>query len=140
MKPYILFEHTADIGMEIYGETQKELFQNAAWAVMDVMIKKKNGRPLPEQTRAIEIEGTDAADLLVNFLREILYLFNGQKVIVEACNIKTIQSQKIEAILTEIPFDQRKHAIKRELKAVTYHLLSVTKENKKWKARVVFDV
>ena len=34
---YRVFNHTADLGVEIYGKTVEELFVNAAFAIGDLM-------------------------------------------------------------------------------------------------------
>ncbi|MBN2569706.1 MAG: archease, partial [Deltaproteobacteria bacterium] len=34
---YTVFDHTADLGVEIYGSDEKELFSNAAHALFDIM-------------------------------------------------------------------------------------------------------
>ena len=69
MNRYKVFNHTADLGVEIYGKTVEELFVNAAFAIGDLMTDLQN----VEVTRARRIvaEGTDWEDLLVNYLREV---------------------------------------------------------------------
>ena len=81
MSNYKFFDHTADIGVEVTGRTRKELFVNAAEALFDVMIENKTGEKSAKQQKKITVEGADVADLLINFLRELLYLFNGEKFI-----------------------------------------------------------
>jgi len=43
MSHYKLFDHTADIGVEVTGRTRKELFVNAAEALFDIMLESKSG-------------------------------------------------------------------------------------------------
>ena len=85
MSNYKFFDHTADIGVEVSGRTKKELFANAASALFDILIESKAGKSKTvkgyKRQKKITVEGTDVADLLINFLREILYLFNGEKFI-----------------------------------------------------------
>ena len=38
MKKYKLLDHTADIGIEVWGKTKKELFENAVEAMFDLMV------------------------------------------------------------------------------------------------------
>lgn len=140
MKKYMLFDHTADIGMEIFGRTKKELFKNAAWALTDVMIEQREETADKGRTRKLAVEGTDAADLLVNFLRELLYLFNGEKTVIQTCQSVAFGRGRLMAILQVEPYNKKKHHAKMELKAVTYHGLSVINEKSAWKARVIFDV
>ena len=76
MNRYRVFDHTADLGVEVYGETVKELFVNAAFAVFDMLTDLDRVRAIEE--RNITVEGEGWEDLLVNYLREVLYLFNGE--------------------------------------------------------------
>jgi SHS2 domain-containing protein len=145
MSNYNFFDHTADIGIEISGRTKKELFANATCALFGLLIEnvKNNGRTTRERKgryKIITVDGADAADLLINFLREILYLFNGGHWVVDKCEIIKCGNKKLVAQLMGEPYNNRKHLIKTEIKAVTYCGLSVTKRKAGWGARVIFDV
>ena len=140
MSNYKFFDHTADIGVEVTGRTRKELFVNAVDALFDVMIESKTGEKSEKQYKKITIEGADVADLLINFLRELLYLFNGEKFITDGCEIIRFTNKELEARLTVCPFTSKKHLIKTEIKAVTYSGLKVEKQKTGWKARIIFDV
>ena len=142
---YNFFDHTADIGVEISGRTKKELFTNAASSLFDVLIEsiKNNGRTVREikgRQKIISIDGEDAADLMINFLRELLYLFNGEHWIVGKCEIIKCGNKKLVVKLTGEPYNKLKHLIKTEIKAVTYCGLSVEKVKSGWVARIIFDV
>jgi SHS2 domain-containing protein len=140
MSNYKFFDHTADIGVEVTGRTRKELFVNAAETLFDVMIESKTGEKSAKQHKKITIEGADVADLLINFLREILYLFNGEKFITGDCEIIKFTDKELQARLMGESFNNKKHLIKTEIKAVTYSGLKVEKVKAGWKARIIFDV
>jgi SHS2 domain-containing protein len=142
MPNYKFFDHTADIGVEISGRTKKELFANAASALFDILIenndsKSKTAKRVQKRQKTVTVEGSDVEDLLINFLREILYLFNGTGWVVEHCKIMECGNKKLVARLIGEPFSKKKHSIK----AVTYSGLSVEKQRSGgWKAMVIFDV
>jgi SHS2 domain-containing protein len=140
MSNYTFFDHTADIGVEVTGRTRKELFVNAADTLFDVMIASKTGEKSAKQQTKITIEGADVADLLINFLRELLYLFNGEKFITVSCEIIQFANKTLQARLTGESFNKTKHLIKTEIKAVTYSGLTVERVKAGWKARIIFDV
>ena len=143
MSHYQYFDHTADIGVEISGRTKKELFANAAGALFDIIIEKsinKNAGGIQKRQKTLAIEGADTQDLMINFLRELLYLFNGEHWVVNRCKIMEFGSKKLKARIIGEQYDNRKHSIKTEIKAVTYSGLKVEKQKYQWKARVVFDV
>jgi SHS2 domain-containing protein len=140
MKKYILFDHTADIGCEISGKSRKELFANGVAALFDLMLEQKSGQGNSPITQSIVVEGNDLEDLLINFLREILYLFNGRRWVITGCHISEITGKHIVAQLSGEPYNPRKHRVKMEIKAITYHGLSIKRMKNGWVARVIFDV
>ncbi|MBP7764159.1 MAG: archease [Syntrophaceae bacterium] len=135
-----MFDHTADIGIEIYGRTKKELFTNAARALYDVMIEIKEPLQKKRYRKKVSIEGADAADLLVNFLRELLYLFNGKRLVPVSCAITGMAARRLSATLAVVRFSPQVHTVRTEIKAVTYHGLVVERGKKGWRAKVIFDV
>jgi SHS2 domain-containing protein len=139
MQRYKVFNHTADLGIEVTGRTKGELFTKAALSLMDIVVEKKGtGASLKE--KALTVEGSDPADLLINFLREILYLFNGEALIIGKCEITKCSNKTLDARLLLEPYNKKKHVMKTEIKAVTYHGLSIKRTKTEWVARVIFDV
>jgi len=138
MNRYRVFNHTADLGVEIYGKTVEELLVNAAFAIGDLMTDLQN----VEVTRARRIvaEGTDWEDLLVNYLREALYLFNGEGLLLGDYAIIEIDPRHVVGEARGEPFDPDRHRINTEIKAVTYHQALVRETETGWIGRVVFDV
>ena len=145
MSNYKFFEHTADIGVEISGRTKKELFTNAASALFDILMenldsKGKSAAKTHKRQKTVTVDGADMEDLLINFLREILYLFNGTSWVISHCKITECGNKRLKAQLMGEPYNKNKHSIKTEIKAVTYSGLNVEKQKSGWRARVIFDV
>jgi SHS2 domain-containing protein len=138
MMAYRIFDHTADLGIEVSGGTVAEVYAGAALALFDLIADATTVRA--EEERAVGVEGEDEADLLVNFLREVLYAWNGTAFLVKECDISEVGPRRVTAILRGEPFDPSRHRIKREIKAVTYHRASVCRTEAGWLGRVVFDV
>lgn len=135
---YRVFDHTADLGLEIYGTDEKELFVNAAFAVFDNMTELD--QVSVQEKRPFAVEGSDREDLLINFLREILYMYNGEGFLLKECSISEIDGRHVIGAVSGEMFDQKKHRITVEIKAVTYHQVEVEKTPHGWKGRVIFDV
>ncbi len=138
MDRYSVFDHTADMGVEVYGKTARELFANAAFAVFDIITDLNRVSATGE--RKIVVEGEGWEDLLVNYLREILYLFNGEGLLLKDYSIEKIDPQHLEGKVSGEAFDQKKHRMNAEIKAVTYHQVSVRETPDGWVGRVIFDV
>jgi len=135
---YRIFDHTADLGVEVTGATLEELYAGAALALFDLLTDLSSVRA--GVAREIVVSGEDPADLLVNFLRETLYGWNGDGFLMKSCLIREVKPQRLKALLRGEPFDPARHRILKEIKAVTYHQASVEKTGDGWVARVIFDV
>ena|SRR5664280_2324662 len=141
MKKYKLLDHTADIRVEVWGKTRKELFGNAVAAMFDVMVDWQSANKLkPLEEKTVKITGNDLEDTLINFLREALYLFNGKGWLIRSCEPVELTGRSIVARLQGEPYSRQKNPLKTEIKAVTYHGLIINKSKKCWQAKVVFDV
>ena len=135
---YSIFSHTADLGMTVIGHSCEDLFINAGIATLELLVDNKAA----ETGKKVEISlyGNDLPDLMVKWLSEILYLFEGEKLVVSGINIDSIDNNNIRSTLSVMEFDSRYHEIQREIKAVTYHQIEVKEKNGLWSARVIFDL
>jgi len=133
-----LLDHTADLRIQVTARDTKHLFSNAALELSDLIT---DTRKLQEnRSILLAVKGKDLEDLMVNWLREILYLIEGKKFMVKQVAIQKVTDQEIQATVKGEPFDKKRHPLKHEIKAVTYHQLEVKKEPRRWVARVVLDV
>ncbi len=135
---YRFFDHTADFGLEICGDDAPGLFYEAATALFDLITAPAvPGRCVRHR---IEVSGQDWADLMVNWLRELLYLWNGESQLVRDIEMTTIEETRLAAVLSCETYDPDRHEIRNEIKAVTYHQIEVGPSEDGWRARVIFDI
>ncbi len=137
-KKYQLINHTADIGINVKGKDQNELFTNAAGALFDLMTNTK--KVLPKDTRKITLIADNTETLMNFWLSALLKEFTMENYLLDQVRITKITEKEITASVTGELFNPKKHRIKKEIKAVTFHDLSVTKNKKGWQAQVIFDV
>jgi len=135
---YTLLDHTADLGIKIRGADLKDLFEVAGRALMHLMIESEP--PGKSTSIKIDLPGEDLADLMVRWLGEILYLFEGENLVVTSVHVHSVSLSRIQSTLETVPFDPKIHEILREIKAVTYHQIQVADKGTHCEARVIFDV
>jgi len=138
MPKYVLIDHTADIGIEAFGATLPELFSNAAFAMFDIIADLEKVENRVECH--LEITGVDREQLLVNWLGELLYLHDVKNYLFKNFLITNLTDTRLSASVQGEMFVENKHIINTEIKAVTYHALSIVREELQWKARVIFDL
>ena len=136
--PYDLLNHTADLGIRVYGDSLSNLFKNAGRVLMHLMI---NGESDEASTPvAMTVSGEDLGDLMVRWLGELHYLLEGDNLVVTSVIIDSIQGFQLKATLGVVPIDPGVHEILNEIKAVTYHQIEVDNKGDHWEARVIFDL
>ena len=110
---YRIFDHTADLGVEVTGATLEELYAGAAFALFDLLTDLSSVRA--GRSREVDVLGENPADLLVNFLREILYAWNGEGFLMKSCFIRQVTPKRIKAVLRGEAFDPARHRILKEI-------------------------
>jgi SHS2 domain-containing protein len=137
-KTYHLIDHTADFGIQVFGTDSRELFTNAALALFDVITEMDalNG----DDSCTIRASGEDWPDLMINWLREILYLWNGREMLVKSVQVLSLSENNISAKIYFDAYLPDRHTIKTEIKAVTYHQIQVKRSPSGWKAQIIFDI
>jgi SHS2 domain-containing protein len=135
---YRLLDHTADLRIEVTARDIKHLFSNAASAISDLITDSRKIKQ--SDSLRLTVKGKDLEDLMVNWLREILYLIEAKKFMIRQVTIRKMKEHRIDAAVKGEAFDPQRHPLKHEIKAVTYHQIEVKKEPRRWVARVIFDI
>jgi SHS2 domain-containing protein len=141
-KEYEIIEHTADIGLKVFGETKKKLFINAARGMFFLITgSSKPIRQDNEQYWTIKSQGINLEELLVGWLSELLYIHSTDFVFLNDFIIESLTNNNLQAKSSGIKIDESPFQIEKEIKAVTYHNLQITKNEKGyWEATVIFDI
>ncbi len=138
MGGYRLLEHTADMGIEANGETLEELFAQSAFGLMEIIAVAPEARVRKE--KGVTVQGGDREELLVNWLNEVLYLFETGGFFPVDFEVEEVAGNRLRARVLGEPFDPQRHAVEREVKAVTHHRVLVERTNGLWYARVYVDL
>jgi SHS2 domain-containing protein len=134
------FDHTADIGLEIEAADLPSLFLEASRAVLG-WLGRFSPSDAPAAPEATSFHGRDAADLLVDWLSEVLYRAQDLRQIPGPDPVLEFRGNRLEARVRWLAVDAASSCIDRELKAATYHRLSVTgSADEGFRATVIFDV
>lgn len=136
--PYEIIDHTADLGLHVTAADPPDLFATAARGLFDLIVSADSLRP--RQTLSLKVDGADWPDLLVNWLRELLYLWSAKGLLVQSVHINDIAAVRVAADVAVDLYDPARHAIDCEIKAVTYHQVAVERKVTGWEAKIIFDV
>jgi SHS2 domain-containing protein len=130
---------SADYVFDAWGESLEALFRACALACFSAMTDPA----LVEQstTREFEVTADNIEDLLYNFMAELIYIKDADKLFLSRFEIDIADDLKsLKAVVAGEPIDYNKHVIKTDVKAVTYHGLHVRNEDGRFVVRMILDL
>ncbi|MEE8450123.1 MAG: archease [Thermodesulfobacteriota bacterium] len=138
MRVYRVVDHTADVGIVVKGRDLNSLFANAGFAFFDLTwdlagVEERLSYPM-------HIEEDGLTELLVGFLRELLYLNQAEGYIFKRFEVNQLDGSSLEITGLGEKLDPNRHQGKMEVKGVTYHQAAVSREGDTYQATVIFDI
>ncbi len=131
----------ADSAVEVTAPTLNELFETAALAVTQVMADPAKVRP--QTPIKVELEESDLTSLLARFLSEIVFHKDADLWLFGSFNVDIREGPSgyyLKSTLTGEAIDPARHDLRSDVKAVTYHRLSVGRDGDRWTATFVLDI
>jgi len=136
-KEFEIVDHTADVGIRAYGASMNQAFANAAKALFSLIAELDNVDEVLH--RDIELVAPDQESLLVEWLNELIYIFDAENIIFKRFNITQLNNTRLKARSYGEKVNSSKHKLKIGVKAATYHMLKVDKTNG-CQVQVLFDI
>jgi SHS2 domain-containing protein len=137
-KKYRITKRQSELAVRVVGNSQADLFANSAFALFDVMTDVEKIEV--KDRLALEAEGADRDDLMVNWMRELLYLYQGSGYLLKEFQIGEVKDTMVKAQVCGEKIDPDRHEIKQEVAAVAYHQSRMTKTGNQWTAQLIFEV
>ncbi len=142
--PYQFLEDIsiADVAFEAEGKTLEELFEGAALAVTNTMVK--DVRRIEQKTsKSIEVGAENVEMLLFHFLQELIFYKDAELLLFSKFDLAIEQKDSSwrlrgKAYGEEISAD--KHQLLVDVKAVSLHNFKIEKKAQGWRAAVIIDV
>lgn len=137
-RAFEIIDHTADVGIIAYGADVEELFSNAALALFSLIAEPES---IDEELRlGVEVRSKGRDNLLVEWLNELIYLFDVKHVLFSRFDINSLTPNRLKANCYGEEFSPLKHKINVGVKAATYHMLKLDRNGNGYRAQVIFDV
>jgi SHS2 domain-containing protein len=135
---YETFEHTADLGLRIRAADLPTLFAEAAQVLFSVIVEDL-ATVHPVQAIEVRLQEDDRELLLFDWLKELLYHFDAEHMLFGKFEVK-LDGGSLTATAWGEPLDRTRHVLEHEVKAITYHGLSVVEVEGGWEAEVIVDI
>jgi len=135
-------DHPSDVYVEVRAKSLEEAFALSGMAVYEVMTDVR--RVKKEETVEVTVEGFDLYSLLYNWLEELIYLFDSRSFLGSEVKVEALAEDsngfRLKAVIFGERYDADRHESKTAIKAATYHLMEIKKENDEYIIRFVLDI
>jgi SHS2 domain-containing protein len=135
---YAFLDHPADLGIEAHGLTAAEAFLQAARGLVAVMVDPAT--ITPSVSKQVEVTAADREHLLVRWLSEILYLYDAEHFIAGDISIDKLRDDLLRATILGEIFAPPRAGVRTDVKAITYHQLSITSDSTGCTVRCFIDI
>lgn len=138
MRRFDIIEHTADTGVVAYGADLKEAFANVACGMFSLMADLEAVEE--EVCRQVEVEADDCENLVVSWLNELLFLLDVEGLVFRRFEVVDLSHTGLNARCYGEKLDFLRHSLRGGIKAATYHMLRLSRDDEGCSIRVIFDV
>jgi len=135
MGRYKIINHTADTGIEVEGKDLKEVFFESYKGLYKIAGVEKGKK---ERKDKVKIVADTYEELLIKFLNELIFYIYGEG---KYYDVKKIEIKKDRGFKLEVEIE--KYEIKKfekEVKAATYHNISIKNKNGTFTTKIIFDL
>ncbi len=137
-----LLPHTADVLIRAWGDSLEEAFSYGALGVYEVMTDTRRVEPRIE--RRLESSGFDLENLLYNWVEDLITLFDMEGFLASQVRVERIWREggewMLRAVLRGEPYDPDRHESRALVKAATYHMMRIWRENGRHYVQFVVDI
>ena len=124
------------MGLVAYGKSLAEAFANAAYGLFSLIVEPNKVKE--KESRKVKVQAQDAESLLFNWINELIYIFEVERLLFKSFDITEFTGQSLEATCWGEKYDPSRHQLKTGVKSATYHMLKV--DGEKNRVQVIFDV
>ena len=147
---YETFDHTADIGIRAWGSEFSQVFEEAAKALFSVIVDLKTVSP--RQKVKIELAKDSGEELFLSWLKELLFIFETKHLLLSEFKIIDLNPASSQSspglnpgycLIAEVSgevLNNNKHALGREVKAITLHQFKLVHDQGRYLAEVILDI
>src|SRR5262245_44513243 len=119
-------DHLADTIVEAYGDSLEEAFENSALALVNIMFEVD--QVVPKKALRVDIQENDIENLLYSWLEKILLLMLTDEYIPSEFDARVVMEKSKICLTANVKgenMDLQKHGYHIEVKAITYHEMSI---------------
>ena len=137
MKKYRFIDDlTSDVMFEAYGKSLKEVFENAAEALLSVICQIKKVKPIIE--REVEMEADKVEELMFDWLQELIARVDVEDMFFSKFQVIEVSDTKLRAKVWGEEANPKKGET--VVKALTYYGYEFEKKKDGFRVKVAMDI
>jgi len=136
-------DHTADTAVRVLALDGPDLFREATRALLSILLDEASAPVADLEPIAIRLEAEDPEALLIDYLNELIFLFDTKRFLPSRLEVRGLRLEKPALLEGEVRgemYDPARHRAKTEIKAATFHGLEIRTIGGRLEADVVFDL
>src|SRR5687768_11160704 len=133
-------DHTADLGLDLSGPTPDAVLDAALRGLVHVLFGGEPPRLDPREERRIELSADSWPELLKAWLEALYRWLEDDGFVPVGARFVIVEPASLQAVVIGDRPPRAAIAGASELKAVTWHELSFSRDAGGWRGRVIFDV
>ena len=135
---FIILEHPADLGIKACGTTLAQAFEHVAYGLISLILDSNSIRQV--KSRKVSVAAGNYQQLLVRWLNEILFLYDGERFAPVEFEIQELSAYRIFAQVRGADFNSEIYQTRLDVKAVTYHQLLINQTPGGYSLQVFLDI
>lgn len=128
-------DHTSEVQLQVGAESLAGLAAEAGQALSLLLLRGRPAEPAGPP-RTLEVDSADREALMVDWLNEILFVAEVDLWVPVEFKIEEASSTRLKASARGVTVEDPPSNVK----AATFHGLSVVEQDEGWQAEVIFDV
>jgi SHS2 domain-containing protein len=141
--PFEFLDHTGDTAVQLSAADERQLFREAARALTAIIVDTEQGSVEERESRPLELDAEDGESLLVDFLNELIFLFDRDGFLCAGVAVEDVVLEapaRLKAVLRGERYDSGRHRFLTEVKAATFHGVGLERGPAGLRTMLVFDL
>ena len=137
-KKYKVIRRSTELSIRLSGDSRTRILADAGFALLDLLVDLSSVEI--RESITLEVEGVDNDDLLVNWMRELLYEYETSGYMLKEFDIQEAGEFLVRVEARGEKFDPDRHEEREAIGAVAERVSHLGKMGSLWTAQVSFEL
>ena len=137
-KKYKIIRRSTELSIRLSGDSRTQILADAGFALLDLLVDLSSVEI--RESITLEVEGVDNDDLLVNWMRELLYEYETSGYMLKEFDIQEAGEFAVRVEARGEKFDPDRHEEREAIGAVAERVSHLGKMGSLWTAQVSFEL